>query len=246
MSELTIVEQLGIVAQSARCEFQGVLLCVCTVGLAATLLCLSVYAARNAVSRVLRLVAWLGPLGCLLIGPALVKLYVYASTKPVTHLWRFEYTNGVTDNGSYCSNDLICASWTYTPAAMEYTLRAAYQDLTITNALGQCVDSLHQLPDALVRDSSHVWTVQNATNMRVVVYAQYVPPPAVTTNGVYHVNGVMRSIDTTNSPMPKYVTPGVQIWVNLETGETEILTPTNRPPSVPLLQTINPQEETQE
>lgn len=156
-----------------------------------------------------------------------VGLAIYGGSK-----WRFEYANGVQDNGSYCTNDEIRASWRYDVAAMEYTIRAVYQDLTRTNETGECIDTLHQLPECLVRDGMHVWNVPNATNMRVVVYATYVPPPAVHTNGVYHLGGVMRTMNTTNSIAPKYVTPGVKILVDLSPSGKSVLTPTNAPPFV--------------
>jgi len=243
MNGLTVIEQLELVAQQAQAECQAALMWLCLVALAAFAVALTVCAAKNAVSKVCRMLMWLGPVGFALCLPGIVCLFCYGSTKPPAHIWRFEYANGVSDNGSHCTNDLICASWTYSLAAMEFTLRAAYQDLTVTNAAGQCTDPLHQLPDALVRDGSHVWEVPNATNMRVVVYAQYVPPPAVHTNGVYHLNGVMQTMDGVPC---KFVTPGVRIQVNIENGDTEIITPTNRPPAAPSLQSANPQEENQE
>ena len=241
MNELTIIEQLGLIAQSAKAEYQAVLMWVCLSALAGVL-----YAVRNAVSKVCKLILWLGPVGCILCGPGIVKFVSYGGSKPTpSHLWKFEYVNGVHDNGSYCTNNLICAAWTFDLPAMEYTIKANYQDLTITNATGQCVDPLHPLPDALVREGAHVWPLAegaNAENMRVVIYAAYVPPPVVTTNGVYHLSGVMPAMGDNPG---KYVTPGVQIIVNLETGESEIITPTNAPPSVSAIRSIH-QEEHQE
>lgn len=231
MSELTIVEQLALIAQDAKAEYQAMLMWACLSVLAAGALAGVLYAARYAVSRCCRLIRRLGPIGCVMCMPGIVKFVCYGSTK--AHLWRFEYANGVKDAGSFCTNDLICAVWTYNPAAEGHTLRAAYQDLTVTNATGQCTDPLHQLEDAMVREGMHAWVVDDATNMRVVVYATYVPPPAVHTNGVYRLNGVMPSMDETPG---KYVTPGVQIHVSPETGETRIVTPTNEPPAAATLQ----------
>lgn len=175
---------------------------------------------------------------------ATVAIIVYAGTKPpINHVWRFEFVNGVRDNGSFCTNNLICAAWTYDSAAMEFSIRAYYQDLTVTNELGECTDELHQLSDALVRDCSRVWALEeglNAENMRVVIYGTYVPPPVVSTNGVYRLSGVMPSMDGER----KYVTPGIRISASLEGGGTAVLTPTNEPPaSASLLQTPDNQEE---
>lgn len=234
MNELTIIEQLALIAQSAKAEFQTALMWACLAVLAAGVLAGILYAARHAVLRLCRSIASLGPFGCAIVIPCVVAVYVYGSTK-----WRFEYVNGVHDNGSYCTNNQICAAWTYDLPAMEYTIKAAYQDLTITNELGVCVDPLHQLLDAMVRDGSHVWEVSDATNMRVVVYATYVPPPAVHTNGVYHLNGVMPSMDET---LGKYVTPGVKIIIDTGTGDRKILTPTNAPPQ-PITNALQTQQE---
>lgn len=163
---------------------------------------------------------------------ATIVLMLYAGTKPPqpTHLWRFEFVNGVHDLGSYCTNDLIHAVWDYALAYQPYTLKAKYRDLTITNEVGVCIDIWHDLDDVPVADMVAEWTVQDATNMSVICYAEYVPPPHVVTNGVYHMEGVSRSMATTNSPSPDYVTWGTRVELVLPNGEIKVITPTNRPP----------------
>jgi len=232
---LSIVEQIGIVSQQGQCEFQTVLMWVCIFALAGLgaffgLLLLG-KACKAYVDRLKRH----GRIGGILLGALTVYMILYGGTKPDAPKWRFEYANGLTDNGSYCTNDQIRAAWTYNVAAMEYTIRAAYQNLTITNSTGQCTDPLHELPECLVKDGSHLWTVADATNMRVVVYATYVPPPVVHTNGVYHLGGVMPTMEGTG----KYVTPGVKTIVFRTSGGEIVITPTNEPPaSASLLQTL--------
>lgn len=158
-------------------------------------------------------------------------LLLYAGTKPQpTHLWRFTFENGVHDAGSYCTNDTVHAEWTFAAVYADYTLRAAYRDLTFTNEVGVCIDEWHYLEDVLVSDAVAEWIVPDATNMEVVCYAQYVPPPHVVTNGVYHMEGVSRSMATTNSPAPDYVTWGTRVEVILPNGSIKVITPTNRPP----------------
>ena len=164
-------------------------------------------------------------------------LMLYAGTKPPTHLWRFEFQNGVRDTGSYCTNDVIHAEWDYAPAYEHYTLKAKYRDLTFTNEVGVCIDVWHDLEDVPVASVSAEWTVLNATNMSVVCYADFVPPPHVVTNGVYHMDGVSRSMSTTNSPTPDYVPWGTRVEVVLPNGEALNITPTNRPPEPILLNT---------
>ena len=166
-------------------------------------------------------------------------LMLYAGTKPPqpTHLWRFEFENGVQDAGSYCTNDIIHAEWNYAPAYEPYTLKAKYRDLTITNEVGVCIDAWKDLEDVPVASMSTEWFVPNAANMSVVCYAEFVPPPHVVTNGVYHMEGVSRSMSTTNSSAPDYVTWGTRVEVVLPNGVTMNITPTNRPPEPILLNT---------
>ena len=168
-------------------------------------------------------------------------LTLYAGTKPPqpTHLWRFEFQNGVHDIGSYCTNDTIHAEWNYEPAFWPYTLKAKYRDLTITNEVGVCIDVWHNLEDVPVAAMSADWFVPDATNMSVICYAEYVPPPHVVTNGVYHMEGVSRSMSTTNSPAPDFVTWGTRVELVLPNGATMVITPTNRPPD-PILLNQNP------
>ena len=170
---------------------------------------------------------------------ATVVLMLYAGTKPPAHLWRFEFQNGVHDAGSYCTNDIIHAEWDYYSAYEPYTLKAKYRNLTITNEVGVCIDVWHDLEDVLVSDTLAEWTVSDATNMSVVCYAEYVPPPHVVTNGVYHMEGVSRSMATTNSPAPDYVTWGTRVEVVLPNGAIKVITPTNRPPEPILLMNNN-------
>ena len=58
--------------------------------------------------------------------------------------------------------------------------------------------------------------------LTITCYADYVAPPVVTTNGVYHLPGVMRSINDVESSNPRYVTPGITIEI-----DSRVLTPTN-------------------
>lgn len=143
--------------------------------------------------------------------------------------WHFSFDNKVKDNGSYCTNDLIVAKWTFETEVMECLLKAQYRNTTITNATGEITDPWHELPSAMVRDSEKTWVVEQATNMEVVCWADWIKPEPVTTNGVYHMRGVQRSMDSNPST---YVTPGIHIVAHLEdVKRTDILTPTNPPPS---------------
>ncbi len=230
--ELDVIDQLQIVAIMSRREVQEVLMVatLCCMGILFLIALSKIF--KNICKRIANALKKMGlfsaMLSVVIITPMVVKAVQNGSTKEdkPKKLWTFEYVNGVYDRGSYCINDEIHAWWRYDPPSRDYTIMASYQDLTITNAHGFCEDELHPLPECPVIDGYHVWNVANATNMRVVVYASYVAPPNVRTNGVYQIEGVMPAI----SNATKYVTPGISIWVNFETGESKILTPTNRPP----------------
>lgn len=183
--------------------------------------------------------------GMIVVGVVFVRLFVFGSTKPPpqpTHLWRFEFQNGLHDIGSYCTNDKIHAEWDYLPAYEAYTLKAKYRDLTIVNEVGVCIDVWHDMEDVPVSLMFAEWNVPNATNMSVVCYADYIPPPNVITNGVYHLNGVSRSIEDDGSGDPKFVPFTIQIYADLSDGEEIPLTPTNRPPA-PIMNATRQNEE---
>lgn len=233
---LSVMEQLAIISQQATNEVQRFVMYACFAALGVIALIFFIRYLGKALAIYLNSTKRLGRIGQIYGGIMIIAAILYGGTKPtVTRLWKFEYTNGVSDNGSYCTNNEIRASWSYNLAAMEYTLKAYYQNLTITNASGTCTDSLHSLEDCLVKDCNHLWYVDDATNMRVVVYAQYVRPPAVHTNGVYKLSGVMKAYDGSE----KYITPGVQVRFNMDSGEYEVFTPTNEPPPLITLPTLN-------
>ena len=230
--DLSIAEQLALVAQSADGEFRLALMWVCLGALGAGIAVGVLYAVWNAVSRVCRLIMFLGPVGCLLAGPFIVKMIAYGGSKQ-TQTWRFNFQNGLHDLGSYCTNDTIHAEWDYAPAYAGYAFRWCYRDLTITNEVGVCIDEFHYLPDANVTDMVAEAVVPGATNMEVTCYAQYVQPVHVVTNGTYHVGGIMRSLAQTNEDdyaSADFVTPGITIQANLDDGGELTLTPTNEPP----------------
>lgn len=227
--DLTLAEQIALIAKDGAAEFRVALMWACLAALSLGAAAGIVYASRKAISRACRMILFLGPVGCVLVGPFVAKMVVYGSTK-LDRLWRFQFENGLHDMGSYCTNDVIHAEWDYAPVLSGYALRATYRDLTITNEVGVCIDTWHYLEDADVTDMVAEWFVPDATNMEVVCYALYVPPVHVVTNGVYHVSGVMRTLATTNSATPSYVTPGIQVYALDDEGEANVLTPTNAPP----------------
>ena len=237
MNELNIFQQLCIISQQAHAEYQAFLMWTCigafAIGFAAAIL----YVCKDGITKLCKLLKFLGPIGCVMVLPCLAKLYVYGSTKPPQpppHLWQFVYENGLHDIGSYCSNDTIHAAWDYAPAFEGAPLMAMYQDLTLTNEVGVCIDTYHPLESTWVSNMQADWYVPNAENMRVIVWAEFVEPPEVHTNGVLKLPGVMRSIDGSD----KFIPASIVIYANLDDGTRETLTPTDEPPQANLLQAL--------
>ena len=229
---LDLIDQFAIVAQQGDYEFRTFIMYVC---LYALLSFAAVGIALAVVVWLKRYVDTVGRKTRIGVGVALLGVVVftiYAGTKPdvPTHLWRFQFENGVRDAGSYCTNDLIHAEWTFSEMYAQYALRASYHDLTFTNEVGVCIDEWHQLEDAVVSDAVAEWNVPDATNMEVVCYAQYIRPPDTHTNGTYQVYGTVRTLATTNSPTPDYVTPNVRTYGIGDDGEEIELNPVEPPP----------------
>lgn len=220
---MSITTELAIVAQACHDEFQTLMMHVCLYAVIAFSAFFALRwlfrAAKEYVDRTGRG----GRVAQFFALAATLAMILYGGTKPEGNVWRFIYANGLTDNGSTCEGNEIRAKWTVSAALLldGYVLKAQYQDATMTNAVGEIVDTWHALEDGQVSDLHKTWIVPNATNMHVAVWAEYVEPVYVHTNGVYHLNGVQREMGGTQ----KYVTPGITIYANVEDGERKTLTP---------------------
>lgn len=168
---------------------------------------------------------------------AAVAAMLYAGTKPPS--WTFAFNLGLHDAGSTYdqTEGAIVARWTWDDPVAGYAFRWSYS----VNG-GDYV----QLPDAKVSDgvaSAHV-DAGPEDSVRVHCYPQYVPPIHVVTNGVYHLGGVMRSMDSTNSLAPKYVAPPICIYADLSDGSRHLLAPITNAPPVPVsVNSAKPQNE---
>lgn len=103
---------------------------------------------------------------------------VIAGFVPSMAKWFFD--TGLHNNGSYATNDTVCAKWTYdmqVPAASD--LYVDYRLSTDTNGLWQTL--IHTTASALTATA----TLLNATNYDYFVWADYTPPPPIHTNGVW-------------------------------------------------------------
>lgn len=196
--------------------YQMALLCVCFSSLAG----IALVAFAIMFSRVSSVLAQKGKRAIPFVLFALIAT-IWAGTKPAAPVWRFQ--NGVADNGSQydVAECVAVARWTASPVYQSYNFKWSYR------AKGN--DIWIALPDAKVSDGETraIIPVEPGTIVDFMCWAEYVAPIQVVTNGVYHLNGVMRSADTVGSDRPNYVTPGIRIMAD---GEI-VLTPTNRPPA---------------
>jgi hypothetical protein len=152
--------------------------------------------------------------------------------------FRFVAETGIFDAGSYVdySSNTIHAHWGYHPQAAASTFKWFY---TYKYGNGKTKGPF-QLPDAKVSDCAASYKMpipegEEWKTLTITCYADFVAPPVVTTNGVYHLPGVMRSINDVDSANPRYVTPGITIEI-----DGRVLTPTNNLSH--LESTIDPKE----
>lgn len=175
------------------------------------------------------------------LAPALprVKKLWFILTAAVCILWggigagsgfEFMAETGVFDAGSWIDfeNTTLNARWTYAPWASGSTFKWCYRYKYGSEHKGP-----FQLPDADVSACAASFKLdipegEEWRDLIVYCYTEYVAPPTVVTNGVYHLGGVSRDM----SGGDKFVTPKVEIVVNLESGERVTLTPTNQLPKV--------------
>jgi hypothetical protein len=128
-------------------------------------------------------------------------------------IWTFEM--GIADAGSTydAAEGVLEARWTFPSALANYEFVWKY-----------CPEGSHEwfdLPTGKVGDGYARAIIERGLELvHIVCYARYVAPPMVVTNGVYHLSGVMRTMDGAQ----KYVTPGIVIKIDDKT-----LTPTNSP-----------------
>lgn len=129
---------------------------------------------------------------------------------------------GIYDAGSFFdySSNTAHVRWGYQPYVKGSRFRWFYKYKYGDDEMGP-----YELPSCPVEDCAADYQLQipdgqSWKSVIFVCYAEYVAPPVVTTNGVYHLSGVMRTMDDSQ----RYVTPLVTIEV-----DGEILTPTNSP-----------------
>ena len=103
---------------------------------------------------------------------------VYGSTKPER---LFSFAAGLTDDGSYATNDTVHVEWvkTGTPYVPDSaTLYVDYRERGSTN-------EWLQLAETTVGEYSLDIALANATNYNYNIWYYYIPPAPVVTNGVW-------------------------------------------------------------
>lgn len=143
------------------------------------------------------------------------KLFVYGSTKPpVTPTIRVDYDRtylyGVTANVDETDGNVVL-TWTYSRYADEDTLHIEVRDkdsdawatLYTGHIRGYAVDS-----DGL-RAGSWAGPIENPFDKVFYLWVEYTPPVIVHTNGVYHLDGVLRPIDSEKEN--QFIIPSVEV-----------------------------------
>lgn len=228
--ELDLIHTLRIVDACAASEWQRVLAWVCLAALAAIVVGVAICYVVRKLDRIRRRDKLLALVT--MVGIAVSVLYGGIGSG-----WGFTFIpeTGIYDAGSFVDTETgtIYAIWNYEPYVASYKFKWFFK----FKYGGEESDPI-QLPDANVSDGSAMCQIPVPEGMElesftVTCYTEYEKPVLVVTNGVYHLDGVMRSIDSTNSPMPKYVTPGITIYADLSDGSQMQLAPVEGEAPVP-------------
>lgn len=228
--ELDLIKTLRIVDACAAIEWQKVLAWVCLAALAAIVVGVAICCAVRKLDRIRRRDKVLALVA--VVGIAVSVLYGGIGSG-----WGFTFIpeTGIYDAGSFVDTETstIYAIWNYEPYVASYKFKWFFK----FKYGGEESDPI-QLPDANVSDGSAMCQIPVPEGMElesftVTCYTEYEKPVLVVTNGVYHLDGVMRSIDSTNAPMPKYVTPGITIYADLSDGSQMQLAPVEGEAPVP-------------
>lgn len=228
--ELDLIHMLRIVEADAVSEWRTALMWICLAALAAIVVGVVLSFAARKLDRVRRRDKLLAVVS--VVGVAVSVLYGGIGSG-----WGFTFVpeTGIYDAGSFVDTETstVYAIWNYEPYVASYKFKWFFK----FKCGGEESEPI-QLPDANVSDGHAVCPIPVPEGMElesftVTCYTEYVRPVHVVTNGVYHIDGVMRSIDSTNSPMPKYVTPGITIYADLSDGSQQQLAPVEGEAPVP-------------
>lgn len=228
--ELDLIHTLRIVDACAASEWQKIIAWVCLAALAAIVVGVALCWAERKLDRVRRRDKVLALVA--VVGIAVSMVYGGIGSG-----WGFIFVpeTGIYDAGSFIDTETstIYAIWNYEPYVASYKFKWFF-NFKYGNEWSDPI----MLPDANVSDGHAVCPIPVPEGMElesftVTCYTEYEKPVLVVTNGVYHLDGVMRSIDSTNSPLPKYVTPAITIYADLSDGSQQQLAPVEGEAPVP-------------
>lgn len=195
---IDLVEQLRLIHLDALREFQEVtvIVAICALGVLAAAICLK---------KIIKHFKRVGTVFCII---AAGFLHSMATKPPSPSQGIFNFYSGLTDQGSYATNDTVYISFSYDPSLKDDTLHIDYRD--------DVEKPWTRLFDGLVTQSNLVFTgIADATNLTYWIWAEYIPPQTVVTNGVYMMSGVVKPIDSPETN--RWVTPGIPIRANERT-----------------------------
>lgn len=184
MEPFTISEQIRIVALEAQKEFQTVLMYVSIFALAAMAVWFFLAKVLSPAWGELRRFVKLSRIQQFVLGVCVIGFIQYGATKPT---WHISFDGGIKQNPiqpSNVTNDLVSIHWTRDASGGTLVPETAtvYVDYKLT------VDT-NGVWETLAETTVGAWgwsgVVQNATNYDYNVWAYYIPPEPVHTNGVW-------------------------------------------------------------
>lgn len=166
-----------------------------------------------------------GAVAVFLISAALAAIHADKPTPVPSALLRWD--RGLRDNGSVATNDTVFIRGTYDPLMANDALHVDYRPKWITDS----PDGWARAYDGAVSDLADGFavTIQDATNMVVWIWSEYVEPAPTHTNGEYRIIYVG---DITNSPpeAPRYFLPRTPVKGMEDEGDAHHLSPPSLPP----------------
>lgn len=185
----TIVEELAVVAQSAHEEFQAVLMAVCLAVLSALVAVAVAMFVWKHIKQVVARIPRQGIVGTALSAPLVVAMLVYGGSK--------HFDSGISNNGTWwdSTNSVLYLSFNYQAVLSLDVLHVDARPVGSTNA----ADWVSYWHGPITTPQPVSIEMPDATNLSIWVWSEYVEPEHVVTNGVFHMNGVMRKIDPGNT-----------------------------------------------
>jgi len=176
---LSISEQLAIVAQQAQSEFHRVLMYVCIAFLCATLIAVLVKCFADVVWDKIRSLWSLSKIQFFLVSVFTIGLIQYGATK--AYVPKIDFDQNLINNGSSVTNNLVDIRWGKKLGSAIPDSAAVYIDYRIYNSTNEW----DLLAETTVGQYHWSGIVQNATNFEYSVWVYYIPPEPVHTNGVW-------------------------------------------------------------